>query len=105
MSIRTKKFQRKKEDFVCGNCGLKVKGSGYTNHCPQCLWSKHVDINPGDRMSGCKGIMKPVRVELKEGEYDIIHKCVKCGFEKRNKKTENDDMEEIIKISKNGIYS
>ena len=23
--------------------------NGYTNHCSQCLWSKHVDINPGDR--------------------------------------------------------
>ena len=39
-------FKRKIEDFVCGNCGEKIKGDGYTNHCLQCLWSKHVDITP-----------------------------------------------------------
>ncbi|MFA6992594.1 MAG: RNHCP domain-containing protein, partial [Candidatus Gracilibacteria bacterium] len=40
-----KRFSRTIEDFVCEKCGAKVKGDGYTNHCPKCLWSKHVDIN------------------------------------------------------------
>ncbi|MEK7158524.1 MAG: RNHCP domain-containing protein, partial [Patescibacteria group bacterium] len=42
-------FQRRVEDFTCESCGAQVTGDGYTNHCPQCLVSKHVDVYPGDR--------------------------------------------------------
>ena len=93
-----KKFQRRQEDFTCENCGHFVKGNGYTNHCPRCLWSQHVDINPGDRAATCHGMMKPVGVELKKGEYIILHRCVNCGFEKRNKVAKNDDFEILLKI-------
>ncbi|KKS64475.1 MAG: hypothetical protein UV40_C0004G0012 [Parcubacteria group bacterium GW2011_GWA1_42_7] len=96
--MQSKKFQRKKEDFVCEKCGFNVKGTGYTNHCPKCLWSKHVDVNPGDRLSECGGMMEPAEIEMKEGEYVIIHRCVKCGFEKKNKAAEDDDFEEILRI-------
>lgn len=102
MTIQSKKFQRNIEDFVCEKCGFEVKGSGYTNHCPRCLWSKHVDVNPGDRLNECGGMMEPVRIEMKEGEYVIIHKCVKCGHEKRNKAAEEDNFGEILKISSEG---
>jgi hypothetical protein len=97
----TVKFTRKIEDFVCGNCGMKVKGNGFTNHCPHCLWSKHVDINPGDRESSCQGLMKPARVEKGNGgrEYIIVHQCVKCGYEKCNKVSDADSFEEILKIT------
>ncbi|MFA6338553.1 MAG: RNHCP domain-containing protein [Candidatus Paceibacterota bacterium] len=96
----TKQFQRKIEDFVCGNCGISVKGNGYTNHCPKCLWSKHVDINPGDREEDCHGLMKPISV-LKIGErYSLIHQCQKCGQESKNKINENDNFDEIIRLSK-----
>src|SRR3989338_8156335 len=47
----SRRFQRTKEDFTCERCGFFVRGSGYTNHCPQCLWSKHVDVNPGNRQA------------------------------------------------------
>ena len=79
----SQKFQRNIEDFVCGHCGAEVKGNGFTNHCPKCLYSKHVDINPGDRADQCRGLMKPVSIELRKGEYTIIHECVGCGFKKR----------------------
>lgn len=95
----TKKFQRKIEDFVCENCGAEVEGSGYTNHCPVCLWSKHVDINPGDRQSGCGGMMEPTEIDQKKGEYVILHKCTKCGHEKRNKTVEKDDFDAILKVA------
>lgn len=91
-------FKRKIEDFVCENCGQGVKGNGYTNHCSRCLWSKHVDINPGDRASDCEGMMSPSKIEIKGGEYDITHKCVKCGHEKRNKMSPEDNFEKIFKI-------
>lgn len=95
----SKKFQKKKEDFECENCGASVKGDGYTNHCPNCLWSKHVDVNPGDRASECQGLMKPVALEMKKRcEHVIVHSCVKCGYVKRNKRADNDNYEVLIKI-------
>jgi len=39
-----RKFSKKVENFTCEACGNKVKGSGYTDHCPNCLYSKHVDV-------------------------------------------------------------
>jgi hypothetical protein len=95
----TLKFTRKIEDFVCENCGKEVKGNGFTNHCPHCLWSKHVDLYPGDRGSLCQGLMEPIKVEKEGEEYILTHKCIKCGYEKRNKISENDNSEEIIKIT------
>ncbi|MBT3730220.1 RNHCP domain-containing protein [bacterium] len=95
----TKKFQRTIEDFVCENCGEEVKGDGYTNHCPVCLWSKHVDINPGDRKADCGGLMEPVSIETEKDEHIITHRCQICGHEKRNKTVQEDNFEKIIEIS------
>ena len=93
-----KLFSRCIEDFVCENCGELVKGNGYTNHCPKCLWSKHVDINPGDRESLCGGMMKPILFEATKGEYVLTHRCEKCGYEKKNMLTKNDDFNIAVKI-------
>lgn len=84
---------------MCGKCGAHVEGNGYTNHCPECLWSKHVDIFPGDRAGECGGIMEPVRVEMKNKEYTIVHKCLKCGEEKRNKAVKDDNFQMLVQIS------
>lgn len=94
-----KKFQRKIENFICENCGTGVKGNGYTNHCPKCLWSKHVDINPGDREEKCGGMMKPSESLIKHGENMIKHICVKCDFERSNKVNKEDDFDIIVKTS------
>lgn len=97
----TKKFQKKKEDFICENCGFLVKGNGYTNHCQKCLWSKHVDKNPGDRIEECQGLMRPVGLELRKGgRYFILHRCEKCGFERFNGVSDQDDFDVVIKITK-----
>jgi hypothetical protein len=93
------KFKRKIEDFVCENCGAKVKGNGFTNHCPKCLYSKHVDIFPGDRAEICGGLMGPISSEENGGEWSIVHKCQKCGKIQKNKISKEDDFEEVIKIS------
>jgi rubrerythrin len=98
-----KQFNRKKENFVCENCGEKVKGNGYTNHCPNCLWSKHVDINPGDRQEECKGLMVPVDLEKQGQDYVIIHKCQKCGAIRRIKTTENDNFDAILQLAKQQV--
>lgn len=93
-----RKFQRTVEDFVCGHCGAKVEGNGYTNHCPKCLYSKHVDINPGDRSALCGGLMKPISVEIKSGKYILLHRCEKCGAEKKNKTSPEDDFETVLSL-------
>jgi hypothetical protein len=94
-------FTRTTEDFVCEKCGFSVVGNGYTNHCPECLWSKHVDIFPGDRAEKCGGLMEPIRIEKKGKEYTIIHKCIKCGIEKPNKAVKEDNFQMIIQVSAN----
>ena len=94
-------FQRKKENFTCENCGYYTVGNGYTNHCPKCLFSKHVDINPGDRQERCGGLMAPVNFEFKNGAYSIIHKCLKCSHIKKNHLSEGDNFETLIIIAKN----
>ena len=95
-----RKFIRRTENFVCENCGTSVIGNGYTNHCPNCLYSKHVDINPGDRASECKGLMEPVDIQQKNGEYVIVHKCLKCGFTRKNKFSDGDCFDSLLKLRK-----
>ena len=75
-------------------------GDGYTNHCPHCLYSKHVDeLIPGDRNSICKGEMKPIGLQIKSGRYIIFHQCQKCQKITRNKASKNDNHEKLIKLS------
>jgi len=96
-----KNFIRKTEDFTCEHCGAEVKGSGYTNHCPECLWSKHVDNLPGDRANQCCGLMEPVGLEVVSGGQDIVHRCTRCGVVKKNKRADQDNSEAIIALSQN----
>jgi predicted RNA-binding Zn-ribbon protein involved in translation (DUF1610 family) len=102
--LKTKKnFQKNKEDFVCEHCGIEVKGNGYTNHCPNCLWSKHVDIIPGDRQAllTCGAMMKPIEIEGSTGkDYSVVHQCIKCGHKKKNKLAKTDNEDAVFKIIK-----
>lgn len=100
--MESKLFTKLDEGFICRNCGAKVEPLGYTsrNHCPKCLCSLHLDVNPGDRASDCKGLMKPIFAEpdAKKG-YIITHKCTRCGAIRRNKAANDDDMGLIIKLT------
>lgn len=89
-------FTRTIEDFTCEHCGTEVLGTGYTNHCPKCLWSKHVDKDPGDRAESCNGMMEPIRIEGSATEPRIIHHCSKCGLERVVKSSENDDPAAVL---------
>lgn len=93
-------FQRKIEDFECGKCGFAVKGNGYTNHCPKCLFSRHVDVHPGDRAAECGGLMEPVFLEQADGEQKLTHRCVVCGHEKKNRVDSEDDFEALYALAK-----
>ena len=97
-----KKFTMKDENFICENCGNEVNKLNYTarDHCPFCLYSKHLDINPGDRAEECHGILEPVGVEInsKKG-YMILFTCKKCGESRKNKAAKDDDMNLIIELT------
>jgi len=86
-------FQKQKEDFTCEHCGAVVKGSGYTNHCSNCLWGKHVDIHPGDRLETCQGLMSPEEIIPHKGDFRIRHRCASCGIEREVKTQDNDNIQ------------
>ncbi len=97
-------FTKRKEDFICEHCGAQVVGNGYTNHCPNCLWSKHVDVDPGDRAANCGGMMEPIALEGSTPNYRIVHKCEKCGLVRRVDSSPSDNPESILALSsRNGI--
>jgi len=101
--ITEKQFSRQIEDFDCWHCGASINGNGYTNHCTECLWSRHVDVNPGDRAADCGGLMAPVGLEIRSGDYVITHQCTECDHQRKNKTSSNDNMERIIDLS-SGAY-
>jgi predicted Zn-ribbon and HTH transcriptional regulator len=88
MSTETKRFTKNDNGFVCENCGFEVMPLLKTsrNHCPRCLCSIHIDVNPGDRASDCGGLLVPVFCEpdTKKG-FVITHKCKKCGELRKNR--------------------
>jgi len=98
--MSSSKFKRQIEDFVCERCGLEVKGDGFTNHCPKCLFSKHVDIFPGDRSEACGGLMEPFSAEESGGEWSIIHQCQTCHKTQKNKISKEDDFDKVVEIFK-----
>lgn len=110
MSMEAKRFAKNDSGFVCAHCGKEVNPLGYSsrNHCPFCLWSLHLDENPGDRASECGGGMEPVFAEPdpKKG-YIITHRCTKCGAVRRcraalgdsRSSAATDDIDLIIKLT------
>lgn len=90
-------FIARQERFTCSHCGASVEvllNGSYRNHCPKCLYSKHVDeAGPGDRLSLCLGLMKPIRIDqhAKKG-WMIVHQCLTCQKEMRNRSAPDDDI-------------
>jgi hypothetical protein len=97
------------DGFTCACCGTQVlplARGGFRNHCPWCLWSKHVDRVPGDRDATCRGLMEPVAVEqdAKRG-WMVVHRCVECGLLRRNQAAcddprQADDFEALLEIAR-----
>lgn len=89
--------------FCCRNCGYEVKPLGYTarDHCPKCLYSIHIDNNPGDRANPCLGDLVPINIEKFKDTYKIIYKCSKCNEIKKNIMAIDDDFDVVLKITSN----
>ncbi|WP_414731553.1 RNHCP domain-containing protein [Williamsia sp.] len=92
------RFSRRVEDFDCERCGEHVVGNGYTNHCPSCLWSKHVDVNPGDRAAECLGQMAPIEILANSRGWKIVHECQRCGAIRRVKSVEADSVDSLADV-------
>ncbi|MBQ3266015.1 MAG: RNHCP domain-containing protein [Ruminococcus sp.] len=93
-----------KESFTCKSCGHEVvptgAGSNHRNHCPNCLCSQHLDIEPGDRAAGCGGLMEPIAVWVrKNGEWAIIHRCRICGALSSNRIAADDNPLKLMSLA------
>lgn len=93
--------------FICAHCKKEVTTSGnigthQRNHCPYCLYSKHVDVAKGDRKSSCHGVMMPVGLTFKHegegrvGELMVVHQCERCGNISINRLAGDDDIVEVM---------
>ena len=84
------------QGFICRHCALYVpcdpalSGVQNRNHCPYCLWSRHLDWRvAGDRLAGCRAAMQPIGLTIKrsrtkyagarDGELMLIHRCTICA--------------------------
>ena len=96
-----KQFTMRNDEFICENCGEKVGLAKKTarDHCPYCLFSKHVDHLPGDRANKCCGLLKPISVEKFKNTYKILYQCQKCGQLHKNISCSDDNMDLIIQLS------
>ncbi len=92
--------------FVCEHCGRQVApldNGSYRNHCLFCLFSKHVDVTPGDRRSACRGLMRPIALRWKSGKgFQIVHLCLLCRKQNANRvagdATQPDEVEQLIRL-------
>ena len=98
-----KKFEKNDESFICEYCNKEVSKLNYSSrdHCPYCLYSKHVDINPGDRSNECQGLLKPIDIEKYKDTYKIIYQCEKCHQIHKNIIANDDSFDRILDIMKN----
>lgn len=102
-------------DFKCAHCGILVSsahilsGVNNRNHCPYCLWSCHLDLYAaGDRLSACKGQMKPIGLTMKpgrnkyrldkRGELMLVHHCMDCGTLSINRVAADDEPSRILEV-------
>jgi hypothetical protein len=107
-------------DFKCGHCHALVSSAHFLsgvnnrNHCPYCLWSCHLDLYAaGDRLSACKGQMRPIGLTLKPGrnkygrqsggELMLIHRCLDCGILSINRIAADDDAETILGVFRSSL--
>ncbi len=98
------RFATPSQDFRCRHCKVLVgelpSGGRQRNHCPFCLYSRHVDgSRPGDRASDCGGSMEPLGAFVRpKGEHVLVHRCLSCGFERHNRIAADDDFDLVLTL-------
>ena len=109
MALESSRFTMLNTRFACEACGYAVPPAARTsrNHCPKCLTSKHVDLQPGDRAATCGALMDAFAYEVKSGlKIDLLFRCRRCAKIGRNKAVQEvedpDDFERILKLTSKG---
>ena len=102
-------LQSRASAFRCVHCRQDIivesDSTKHLNHCPNCLYSRHVDNKPGDRKSNCLGSMKPIGIALKihGGDVAIIHECQECDVITMNRIAVEDDNEAIMTVFRDSL--
>jgi hypothetical protein len=108
--------------FTCRHCNVYVPcdpalaGVQNRNHCPYCLWSRHLDWRiAGDRMAGCRATMQPIGLTIKrsrnkyagerDGELMLIHRCTICAKVAINRIAADDCATVIMQIFDSSAHS
>ncbi len=103
MSQQRKNFIYRNETFTCQNCLIEnpLPKQGIRNHCYSCCYSMHLDKDvPGDRLSTCQGLMIPQEAYQNSSKgWMIVHCCQKCGHRSVNKISDDDNWDQIIKLT------
>ena len=91
--------------FRCRHCGLDVStqapGTAHRNHCPNCLWSRHLDDDaPGDRAAECGSVMEPIAICVRgDGEWVIVHRCTGCDELHLNRTAGDDNPLVLLRLA------
>lgn len=86
---------------------VPLTNGSYRNHCPACLYSKHVDTVPGDRAATCHGLMRPVGLDHRPGKgWVLVHRCERCRLVRANRlafdTTQPDDLDALARLGPAG---
>ena len=109
-------------DFKCRHCGAYVSaaralaGVANRNHCPYCLWSRHLDLfEAGDRLAACKAPMRPIGLSMKNsrnkythignGELMLVHLCTDCERISINRIAADDVPQAIMEVFEASLVS
>lgn len=103
--------------FNCSHCNEWASinehiGTHNRNHCPHCLWSKHLDEEKlGDRKSDCQSGMEPIALTFKGegsdryseegrrvGELMLVHECVADGTLRVNRIASDDNTDQLLYV-------
>ena len=120
--MKPKRAGRNQTDdgFLCKHCIVYVSSASFLsgvqnrNHCPYCLWSRHMDLHAaGDRLSACKSTMKPIGLTAKttnkkygpgRGELMLIHLCMECETLSINRIAADDIPQRVYAIFEGSFY-
>jgi hypothetical protein len=101
---RNRARRRAPDHFRCGHCHFDVPndaiGTAYRNHCPTCLWSRHLDDTPGDRAADCGSSMEPIAIHVRgDGEWVLVHRCCGCDELHLNRTAGDDNVLLLVQLA------
>ena len=106
MSNKPRRHDRRgPSSFRCRHCGLDVPldapGTRHRNHCPTCLYSRHLDDDvPGDRDADCGASMEPIAITVRgDGEWVLVHRCLGCGELHLNRSAGDDNPLALLRLA------